>query len=237
MKKILSLTLLALATFGISATASADEIEPTSATLTLAQEQKVDAYINNNLDSILRIAKESNSAVQGEATLASDDGTVYHLPTYIVDTTQLAREMTNNETVQSQVAIVDTADATDATRAAGNKGSTLWDSTSSVKSSSTIYYDQTQSGSIRNYKLTSFSGSYSIQQSGVSVSTIDLAYGCSDSLKGQNGTKYPSGSSYSYSTGFSKYASPQNGQFACGITHRMRISRGSTWNFTHQNNI
>ena len=65
--------------------------------------------------------------------------------------------MTDNDTVQSQVAIVDTADATDATLAASNKGSTLWDSTSSVKSSSTIYYDQTQSGSIRNYRNTSTS--------------------------------------------------------------------------------
>lgn len=134
--------------------------------------------------------------------------------------------------------IIDSADATESTRAAGSKGGSIWDSTSSVLASSTIYYDQQPDGSGRKYKLTSVSGGYSIGQSGVSVSNQSVTYGCSDSIVGaQKATKYPGGSSFSYSTGFSKYATTRNIGFAVGVTHNMRISRGSSWNFSHQNNI
>lgn len=242
MKKIVTIVLLGFSFIGLSISVSAGEVDSSInnnlSAFTMAEKESVDTYIDQHLDSILAIAKDSGNIAQGQATLNSDDGTIYNLPTYIVDTTELARYLTNNETIRSQVAIVDSSDADVSTLAAGNKGSSMWDKSSSVLANSTIYYDQTTSGAITKYKLTSVKGGYSIKQSGVSVSNQKVTYGCSDSVIGtQRGVKSPKGASFSYSTGFTKYATRQNIGFSCGVTHSMTVKRGSSWSFTHNNNV
>lgn len=239
MKKFLYLFVLSLSCLGFSVSVSADEVASSAdPELTVADKAIVDSYIDQNLDRILETAKVSSNYVEGHATLSSDDGTVYNLPSYIVDTTQVTRQLTNNENIKSQVVIVDTADANESTRAAGSKNGSLWDNTGSVQASSTIYYDEQMDGSGRKYKLTSVSGRYSIGQSGVSVSNQNVTYGCSDTVNGtQRGVRNPTGSSYSYSTGFSRYATTRNIGFVVGVNHSMRISRGSSWNFTHYNQL
>lgn len=81
--------------------------------------------------------------------------------------------------------------------------------------------------------LTGVSGSWKPLDSRTSIKSARLVYGCSSiSLVTQTGTKYPTSSPFSYSTGFSKYVA-KNGGSEVGSRLTLTLARGgSTWNFT-----
>lgn len=203
----------------------------------------VDTYIQNNIDSILNENKVNlfSESENKFAEFYSDEGLIYNLPVYTIDISELVEDITGKEAfVQTEV--IDTSNATESNispLAAGNKYEEAWDSTLSVRAWSTNYYDKKTVSGKTMYLLKTVSGGRSISQPDAQITSQTLVYGCTDMLNVQTATKYPTGSSWSYSTGFTKYVSPDNGPHAMGnnITFKIRRSTSTTWTFRHQNNV
>lgn len=109
-----------------------------------------------------------------------------------------------------------------ASKSEETKGASL-----SVRSYSTIYWDTKTSGYSTTYKLTKITGGWEILDNQVSITSKRVEYGQTYPLDDENETKYPTGSTFSYTTP-SSWAYRSNGYF--GGTTYATLKRGtSTW--------
>jgi len=116
----------------------------------------------------------------------------------------------------------------DSPRASGSYSDTYYDPTSSVRLNLTVYYTSTTINGATYSVLTRFSGSYSILQSGVSLSLNRIRYATSGTgpsgYVSQSAYYYVSSSSFSKTTGFSNYV--LNSAGVVGAAWTITMNRG-----------
>lgn len=185
------------------------------------------------------IKSGNKSALQGQ--LVGEDGSVYSVDVYELDTSNLTRNLNStNDTVFSNTLAADLSSAQLISRGS-NTNKSDWDKTQSVCFYSTIYFTKsTDSTGFETALLTAVSGNYKIYESAISVSNQTLTYGCvgvPSSSRNQHASKKPSKNSYSYNTGFSTYVI-NNGGGQIGSTYQADLTRNSSkWTFTLSNQL
>lgn len=113
-----------------------------------------------------------------------------------------------------------------------------WDSTMSVKAHTTIFFKTKDTPVL--YLVTKATGGYSFGDLNVTVTEQKLKVACNGTfptpVSSQIINKTPTGDSFSYTTGFTKYVKPDYGSI--GATYTLTLKRnGSPWNLQLINNI
>lgn len=171
----------------------------------------------------------------GYGTLTNQYGESYIVDIYEAPSIS-AKNLSNDTATKTIIADLSTAKSLNRTSINRDK----WDTTSSVKFSSTIYLDE-QGGIDKPVKLTKVTGGYTISDSTVQITSQTILAGCSDSYGPapvtQSKTFSPKSSSFSYSTGFTKYSKTANGlKGMVGAKYSAKLKRGgSTWSFSFDN--
>lgn len=200
--------------------------------------QEADEYINDNLDVLVDEAKGDTDMLVDTAELISDTGEVLELPVYEIDTTDVINQFSSDENLHSITYAVDTSDIVSAAAASysGNKYASTWDSTGSIQAYLTIYYTYTNDLSPQ-YLFTSIAGGYTRADSQVSVASQSLTYGYSGIKGSSSVTKYPTSSSWSYTTGFTTYNPGYSLKLGGNYTLNLKRGTSSTWTLYLQNNL
>lgn len=180
-------------------------------------------------------ALKSKQAPVNAMTLKNDNGIEYTVDVYAIDTSDLTSETEGVDSI-TYVASTDNMQLI-SPLTKGSLSDDLWDSSQSVHFYSTIYFNSSTDYPPK-YLLTKVSGNYSIVSGqSVSVKNQVISYGCeslSEIVKNQHDTKKITGSSYSYSTGYTKYIHEGAGA-SMGVNWTGTIQRGSSWNFEFSN--
>jgi hypothetical protein len=124
----------------------------------------------------------------------------------------------------------------------GSQSNDGYDATYGVQSYSTIYYSIVFA-SPNQMRLDRVTGGWSLLDGSLALSNKSVVYGTTGTGTNslpvtQSATKYPSGWSFDYSTGFSKYVlAGGTWRPVIGATTKCTISRGgSSWTFSMNNN-
>lgn len=249
MKKILCFCMSALFFAGLNTTANALTSDYSSS----SENSEADLIISNNIDSIYEEAKDNfeNSAsissfAQDSAEyfiLTNQDSEELYIPLYKMDTSDLVESyLEDTEKCTTYVANLSDAVAaptTETTMSTFSSGSSFLSDVSStdVKFYSTVYYNYDSSLKYP-YLLTSVSGGYTRLDMSVVVSSQSVRLGCSDVHVTQAKTVYPSGSSWSYDSGFKTYIAKTGSIGGLGANYTATLKRGSsTWTFELPNNV
>ena len=184
-------------------------------------------FFNDSTDyqTLLKQARNGAYESAGDAYLVSPNGDfVYSIDVYAIP---------NLETNGSITYLACTEDAfLETQQSRASYTDEKWDNTTSVLFSMTVNYNKNSSNYIC---LSNVSGSYSIKQSGVSVTNQSLQYVQNNPYVGVNdyATRYPTSSSFSYNTGFSNYVPDDNSTLSFGAVWNATIKRGgSSWSFS-----
>lgn len=178
-----------------------------------------------NYQALLNQLKSEGAEPVGTAYLTSPKGEfVYSVDIYVAP---------NSQNDNSITYIASTENATlKSTQTRASYTDEQWDSTTSVYFSMTVDYSKNSSNYIC---LRQVSGSYNIQQSGISVTNQSVEYVQESPLLGVNdyGIQYPTSSSFSYNTGFTNYIPDNISTMTFGATWKATINRGnSSWSFS-----
>ncbi len=117
-----------------------------------------------------------------------------------------------------------------------------WDDTGSVHGFLILDYDRTPVYGGGGYKvlLTNVNGSW-VAESGITLFNKEVYYACFDPIsQNQYGFRYPSGSQFSYNTGFSHAVQESGGSTACGAHIKVDLRHGTsshTWTFSFTNTL
>ena len=179
------------------------------------------ALIVCNSISIFAAESVENEAV-GYLTLSNGNGTVYKVDIYPQDVSEFSTDDSS---------ITYTASTDDLELIAiplnGDMGDSYWDPSGSVLFNMRLYYsEQSNPSTVRLDKVT---GNLSVKQANITYSNQKVNYQCSNpSVVQQQNSKYPTGSSFSYNTGFSKYV-PAADYSSVGAAWSGKLTRGSSW--------
>lgn len=198
--------------------------------------EKTDSFISRNIEDLIEDSKELNTLIENVTELKSNTGEILEVPVYEIDTTEITQQFSQDEDLKSVTYAIDTSDAISVASATGSTNRTEWDSTSSVKAYTTIYYKS--SGNPAYYLLTSVTGGYTIGDPQVKVKSQKVVMGCSDYVTVQSLTKTPTLSSWSYATSFK--TSVLYSQMLLGSNYYLtlqQVSGGSTWTLQITNNL
>ncbi len=111
----------------------------------------------------------------------------------------------------------------------GNQSREEWDETGGIRAYLTIYYTVSHSsGQGDGYLLTRVKGGWERADTSLSLTNKEVLYTCKEGINpDQYEEKYPSGLTFSYSTGFTEPAHEQAFDATCGATSMIDISRSS----------
>lgn len=170
----------------------------------------------------------SNSDMEVEGILYSDDGTIYNVDIFEYDSPSLCSP---NEESNTYVLSIEPSYITLAS--SNSSSASVWDSSYSVKASLTINYKTSSSGGLTTYLLTSVSGSWSISDSSVSLSDRELVYAClSGTVLSQYTTRSLASNSFTCTTGYSTYVVNDNVLSVMGASTSVTLSHGSSSKWT-----
>jgi len=235
MSSIILCCILLIGCNGISVFASEPlDLESTSEMKEELINQNED-YITENIDKLINQKKNARSLPEEKMNVFDENGHLKDtMPSYIIQD----EELKDNNGDSTGLYVTTFAAET------GNKNASGSDSTGSVTIRSSIYYNvKTTTAGVKYYVLTKVSGGYSNLNSGVQITSQTVTY--RESGPGESGsgsvtypitTKYPTGSTFSYNTGYTKYVvlgSMTN--FGCNYT--VTLKRGSTWSYSLGNNL
>lgn len=238
-KKIISMVIsmaLLLSMMSIPVSAAGTEQSTPVQVDTFAIENN-DEFIEASFEELLDDAidnkvQECNVGVIDNSN-AEDDLEVH---TYVIQDEVLS---TDNDTNSELRAITYASEITPMS-SGGHKYEEGSDGSYSVKAYSTLYYSSQDYQGNTLYCLTKVTGGYS-KITGVSVSSQSVTYGMSgiavSGVVNVSGTKYPTGTAFSYDTGFNKYVTTASSSYI-GCTYTLVIKRGTgSYTFALYNNL
>lgn len=209
-------------------------------------QQMDELQIQRAASTLLKEAKASGQQPEHTMRLYNDKGVEYSIDLYAIDTSDITTYAASQD-LESITYIGSTDDMTlvsnpNVTMPRGDLEDTYWDRTGSVAFTATIYFKSSsnQDGN-RTYLLTKVTGSADLNSSGIAISRQKVNYGCNsmvDGVSGQNLTspKTPTGTSFSYTTGFSKYIQNITGSYL-GMYWEGQLVRGtSIWTYEVSHN-
>ena len=214
-----------------------------------------DNEIQNNLELLLREKVENGKKADRLGMLTDNKGTNYSVPVYEIGSEEIYK--LDNETILAQTygyyipeELADDASAekfstsliTTKSTANGSTAVNAYDPAGSlVRGYCTIYYTiNTDSNGAKTYKLNSVKGNYTRGDLAFSVTKQVVKYtmagmGPDDIYVQNTATKYPTSSSWQYTTGFQKFITLDI-LHTFGATYTLTIKRtSSSWNFTIYN--
>lgn len=202
--------------------------------------QKNEKYIESNINSLLKNAKQSRVYTGKKAKLEDNNGNVYEVSLYDIDEEKLYDDNGNSLNISAQTYAYDFSDATIKSIGTGNTYKEMWDSTYSVKGYITIYYTYDLVNNTYAYILTQVSGGYIISDGSVSIASQSLVYGeggysASNGLVNLHNTQTPTSSSWNYLTGYNTNC-VLAGNYTFGATYTLNlVRRTSSWTFIMSN--
>lgn len=194
-------------------------------------------YIETSYQSLLDEAIDNEAPITNQQILeaAGSDDTL-QVSTYKIQDEVIAIDTKSN----SKLHALSYASVISPFRAGGHKYEEGSDGAYAVKAYSTLYYTTKDHSGVTMYCLTQVTGGYT-KIVGVSVASQTVAYGMSGIGEGApvnlSGTKYPSGTTFSYYTGFNSYVTTAASSYiGCGYTLNIRRGTG-TYTFTLNNDL
>lgn len=193
-----------------------------------------DDYVAENFEALL--SEADSSTIVETATIESNEGDIYNVPIYNIDSTELSDEEGNSLNIVAQTYAYDLSNAVliQSSLGSGNSTRDQFDSTFGVEGYITIYYTYDSYLNGLAYILTRVSGGYTKYDSTESVVSQQLVYG-EGGVSGNNiavniySYQYPTTSSWNYYTGFTT-SCVLVGNYTFGATYTISIARGlSTW--------
>lgn len=160
----------------------------------------------------------------GYVTLTNDQGLVYKINIY-------PQNRLKNSVNDGSFQYMASTDQMEIVRMPkGSMSDDTWDVTTSVQFFMTINYStQSNPSTIR---LDSVSGSMNVNQTDLTISNQKLGAQCSNpAVVQQSIWKYPTGQSFSYSTGFQSFVPAEDSFSSVGSTWSGTITRGSSWDW------
>jgi hypothetical protein len=204
--------------------------------------QKNEQYIKANFDSLFQKTKYSHTPAEKKGRLSDNNGNVYDVTLYDIDSEKLYDENGKSLNITSQTYAYDLSEAASvSSTGTGNSYVDLWDTSISVKGYVTIYYSYyANSDGINEYTLTQIAGGYTKSDSTVSISSQTVVYGMQGYSKTygivyKDSTIYPTTSSWSITTGYtSSVVLDVSANF--GATYTIKLVRGtSAWSLVITN--
>lgn len=213
---------------------------------TSTMQQIDEIQVQRAASTLLKEAKASGQQPESTMRLYNDKGVEYNIDLYAIDTSDITTYAAS-QNLESITYIGSTEDMTlvsnpDITVLRGQLGDEYWDQTGSIAFTATIYFKSSsnQDGN-RTYLLTKVTGSTDFNSSGITVSRQRVTYGCNSMVDGVSNQylkkpKIPSGTSFSYTTGYSKYIQNIAGAYL-GMHWEGQLIRGTIiWNYEISHN-
>lgn len=172
----------------------------------------------------------------GYALLTNENGDVYYVKLDEEAVTVQSKTPSNDELSVTKSVTISSDNIIPAATTKSNSEE-AWDSTSSIKAYTTINYKE--DGTPTTYLLTSVSGGFEYYDLDVDVTNQKLIMACKGpfpSYTDQKVTKYPSSTSFWYSTGFTDYVNTYIAEI--GASYTLTIERnGSSWTLILLNSL
>lgn len=184
----------------------------------------------------INMIEDSISLGNSYAMLTSEDGDVYYIKIDNVETAIQTTTQANGEIAVTKSVLINGENLISSTATQNNERED-WDSTASIKAYTTIYFKE--SGSPKTYLITKVTGGFTYYDLDVDVKAQKVIIGCKGpfpSYTDQKITKYPTGTSFSEDTGFTKYVLPTRAEI--GASYTLTIGRnGKTWELKLLNSL
>ncbi|MDY4819141.1 MAG: hypothetical protein SO206_02615 [Bacilli bacterium] len=240
-KKIFSSTLCFALLFSLLSVTSVSA-ETENKKIDFSQKDKLaisknSAFIENSYEALLKDAIANGAPRSNQETLnAIDSNETMQVNTYIIQDEIISTDIDSD----SELHAVTYASEIIPLRAGGHKYEEGSDGAYAVTAYSTLYYSTQDHSGNTLYCLTQVTGGYT-KIVGVSVTSQTVVYGMSGIGVGApvnlSGTKHPTGTTFSYNTGFNSYVTTASSSHI-GCTYTLTIRRGTgTYNYSLYNNL